>query len=83
MGEIGAVAILLSDYNELVRIKERVIVAVERITNDKYIGTEDILRILGTELAIKRADELREEADRKRKAWEVEQLGIGGDEVED
>ncbi len=57
-----------SRYEQLLDIETRVDVAVERITNDEYIKTEDILRILGTELALQKADEIRE----KDKRWEEE-----------
>lgn len=52
-------------YEELLDLETRVDVAVERMTNDEYCDIEDVLRILGTELALQRADEIREEG-RKR-----------------
>lgn len=52
-------------YEQLLDLETRVDVAVERMTNDKYCNLEDVLRILGTELALQRADEMREE-ERKR-----------------
>lgn len=52
-------------YDQLLRIETRVDVAVERMINDEYCNLEDVLRILGTELALQRADEIREE-ERKR-----------------
>ncbi len=48
-------------YEQLLDIETRVDVAVERITREKYIGMEDILRTLGTELAIQGAEEMEEE----------------------
>lgn len=59
------VTIPLSKYEQLLDTKTRVDVAVERMTNDEYCKTEAILRILGTELALQKADEIRE-AYRKR-----------------
>ena len=53
-------------YEQLLDIETRVDVLVERITHDNYIKTEDILRILGTELALQRAEEILEE-ERKQK----------------
>lgn len=53
-------------YEQLLDIETRVDVLVERITHDNYIRTEDILRILGTELALQRAEEILEE-ERKQK----------------
>lgn len=55
----------IARYEQLLDIETRVDVAVERMTNEEYCKIEDILRILGTELALQRADEIRE-ADKKR-----------------
>lgn len=63
--ETETVTISLDRYECLLDTETRVDVAVERIVNDRYIENEDILRILGTELAIIKADEIREEK-RKR-----------------
>lgn len=52
-------------YEQLLDLETRADVAVERMTNDEYCKIEDVLRILGTELALFRADEIREE-ERKR-----------------
>ena len=56
-------------YEWLLDIETRVDVAVERMTNDKYCGVEDVLRILGTELALQRTDKIREEEKRRRKEY--------------
>lgn len=53
------------EYKQLLGFKIRVDMAVEYITNAEYCETETVLRILGTELALQRADEIREE-ERKR-----------------
>lgn len=55
------VTISLTRYEYLLDIETRVDVAVERMTNDEYCRTEDVLRILGTELALQKADEIRDE----------------------
>lgn len=52
-------------YENLLDLETRVVVAVERMANDECCKIEDVLRILGTELALQRADEIREE-ERKR-----------------
>lgn len=52
-------------YEQLLDLETRVDVVVERMTNDEYCNIEDVLCILGTELALQRADEIREE-ERKR-----------------
>lgn len=57
-------------YEELLDIETRVDVAVERMINDEYCKTEDVLRILGTELALQKADEIREKERADREAWE-------------
>ena len=62
---MDTVTIPLVRYEELLDSETRVNVAVECIVNNKYIDNEDILRILGTKLAMKKANEIREE-NRKR-----------------
>lgn len=47
-------------YEELLDIETRVDVVVERIIREKYMQMEDILRTLGTELAIQGAEEMKE-----------------------
>lgn len=54
-----------TEYKQLLDLETRVDVAVERMTNDKFCDLEDVLRILGTELALQRVDEIREQ-ERKR-----------------
>lgn len=63
------VTISMRKYEQLLDIETRVDVAVERIINDEYIKTEDILRILGTELALQKADEIREEEKKRREEY--------------
>ena len=46
-------------YEQLLDIETRVDVIVERITREKYMGMEDILRTLGTELALQGAEEIK------------------------
>ena len=48
-------------YEQLLDIETRVDVVVERIIREKYMGMEDILRTLGTELAIQGAERMKEE----------------------
>ena len=48
-------------YEQLLNIETRVDVVVERITREKYMGMEDILRTLRTELAIQAAEQWKEE----------------------
>lgn len=64
------VAIPQMEYKQLLDLETRVDVAVERMTNDEYCKIEDVLRILGTELALQKADEIREKERADREAWE-------------
>lgn len=63
------VTIPQSRYEQLLDLGTRVDVAVERMTNDKYCDIEDILRILGTELALQRANEIREKETKRHKEY--------------
>lgn len=63
------VKIPLSRYEQLLDLETRVDVAVERMTNDEYCKSEDILRILGTELALQTADEIREGEKKRREEY--------------
>lgn len=56
------VCISLERYQELLDVETRVNVAVERIRHEKYLDHEAILWILGTELAVETAMELREKS---------------------
>lgn len=56
-------------YEQLLDIETRVDVVVERIIREKYMGIEEILRTLGTELAIQGVEEMKEE-ERKRNGEE-------------
>lgn len=56
-------------YEQLLDLETRVDVAVERMTNDEYCKIEDVLRILGTELALQRADEIRGEEKRRHEEY--------------
>lgn len=63
------VIIPLLRYEQLLDIETRVDVAVERMANDEYCKTEDVLCILGTELALQKADEIREEAKKRHEEY--------------
>lgn len=60
----GIVTISVERFEELLGLETRVNVVVEKIVRCNYINTEDLLFILGTELAITKAEELREEAEK-------------------
>lgn len=54
------VCISLDRYDELLDIETRVNVVVERIQHERYLDNEAVLWILGTDLAVETALELRE-----------------------
>lgn len=59
-------------YEQLLDTETRVDVAVNMICDSDFLRTEDILRILGTERAIERAEELRKiDEERHKKALEA------------
>lgn len=61
------VNIPIERYEELLEIETRANVAVDCICNDRYCEKESLLRILGTEKAVRKADEIRD-AEEKRHA---------------
>lgn len=69
MEENSVVVIPIEKYEELLDIETRVNVVVERIVHDKYIKTEDVLWILGTELAVETAMEIREKKEKECKEY--------------
>lgn len=50
------IAIPVYFYNNLVDLKVRVDVLLDMLENNNYVSTDEILRTLGTELAIEEAD---------------------------
>lgn len=68
-----------TEYKQLLDLETRVDVAVERMTNDKFCDLEDVLCILGTELALQRADEIREQ---ERKQHEEYLRSLKAEEVQ-
>lgn len=57
-------------FEELIKLEERVNVAVETAMNEEYASVADILFILGTELAYDIANERKE----KYKKWRKEKM---------
>lgn len=57
-------------FEELIKLEERVNVAVETAMNEEYVSVADILFILGTELAYDIANERKE----KYKKWMKEKM---------
>lgn len=57
-------------FEELIKLEERVNIAVETAMNEEYTSVTDILFILGTELAYDIANERKE----KYKKWMKEKM---------
>ena len=67
--ENNAVLISMDDLTGLLDLKTRVDVLIERIAHDDFFRTEDVLRILGTDEAVKLADKLREKEEERMKKF--------------
>lgn len=74
----------MDNYNNLVTIpiqrlvdlinkETRLDILTEKLIRDEYIDTEEALRIIGSDVAICRADELKADDDRKREEYLREQ----------
>ena len=59
MTDKNEVVITQARYEELLDIETRVNVVVERLYHDTYLSEEDILWILGTDLAVTKAQKIR------------------------
>ena len=67
--ENNAVLISKDEFAWLLDLKTRVDVLIERIAHDDFFRTEDVLRILGTDEAVKLADKLREKEEERMKKF--------------
>ena len=67
--ENNAVLISMDELSGLLDLKTRVDVLIERIAHDDFFRTEDVLRILGTDEAVKLADKLREKEEERMKKF--------------
>lgn len=76
------VTIPLRRYDELLDIETRVDVAVERMINEEYCKIEDILRILDTESALRKADEIREVVRKRKRDEELKKKLVGDVDVD-
>lgn len=61
---------LQSEHEDYIQMKTRVDIAVELMGRDGYFNKESLLLVLGTEKAMKLAEELRRE-DEERKAKDL------------
>ena len=67
--ENNTVLISMDDLAGLLDLKTRVDVLIERIAHDDFFRTEDVLRIIGTDEAVKLADKLREKEEERMKKF--------------
>lgn len=67
--ENNAVLISMDELAGLLDLKTRVDVLIERVAHDDFFRTEDVLRILGTDEAVKLADKLREKEEERMKKF--------------
>lgn len=68
-----------SEHEDYIQLKTRVEIAVELMATDSYFNKENLLRVLGTEKAVKLADDLRK-SDEGRRAKNLEKYsGAVGD----
>ena len=67
--ENNTVLISMADLSRLLDLKTRVDVLIERIAHNDFFRTEDVLRILGTDEAVKLADKLREKEEERMKKF--------------
>ena len=54
------ITIQVERFLELIKIETRVDILVDMIERDEFVSKEEILRIIGTEKAIKAADRIHE-----------------------
>lgn len=67
--DTSVVVIPLKRYEELLDLETRVNVVVERVTHDKYFEKEDVLWVLGTDLAVDLAMEITKRNDEQIKKY--------------
>ena len=72
--ENNTVLISMDELALLLDLKTRVDVLIERIAHDDFFRTEDVLRILGTDEAVKLADKLREKEEGRMKKFRSDTL---------
>ena len=63
------ITITQQKYDQLLDVETRVDVAVNMICDSDFLRTEDILRILGTDRAIERAEEMHKKDLEERKRF--------------
>lgn len=66
---------MMAEREDYIKLKERVDIAVELMAADDFFRKESFLRVLGTEKAVKLADDLRK-ADEERRAKNLEKYSV-------
>ena len=69
----GNVTIPIVRFAELLDKETRLDILTDKLIREYCINTEEALRIIGSDIAVKRADELKAEDDRKREEYLIEQ----------
>lgn len=67
------VTIPISRFAELLDKETRLDILTEKLIREDYINVEEALRIIGSEVAVKRADEIKAEDDRKKEEYLIMQ----------
>ena len=65
----GNVTIPIGRFAELLDKETRIYILTDKLIREDCINTEEALRIIGSDVAVKRADELKAEDDRKREEY--------------
>ena len=65
----GNVTIPIVRFAELLDKETRIYILTDKLIREDCINTEEALRIIGSDVAVKRADELKAEDDRKREEY--------------
>ena len=65
----GNVTIPIVRFVELLDKETRLDILTDKLIREYCIDTEETLRIIGSDVAVKRADELKAEDDRKREEY--------------
>ena len=65
----GNVTIPIVRFAELLDKETRIYILTDKLIREYCIDTEEALRIIGSDVAVKRADELKVEDDRKREEY--------------
>ena len=65
----GSVTIQMARFEELLDKETRLDVLTDRLIRCECVSTEELLRIIGSSVAVKRADEIKADDDKKREEY--------------